>query len=91
MEQLEGFKLPRKENKVWRLCKALYSLKQASLSWWRSITKSMLALGFKRCKSDASIYYYHDKKTKVLVIAIVYVNDVCFMDTKDSLLLNKLK
>jgi len=33
MEQPEGFKLPGKENKVWRLCKALYSLKQANLSW----------------------------------------------------------
>jgi len=33
MEQLEGFRLPGKENKVWRLCKALYGLKQASLSW----------------------------------------------------------
>jgi len=43
------------------------------------MTKSMLALGFKRCKSDASVYYYHNKKTKVLVIAIVYVDDVCFM------------
>ena len=51
----------------------------------------MLALGFKRCKSNASIYYYHDKKTKVLIIAIVYVNDVCFMGTKDVLLLNELK
>jgi len=55
------------------------------------MTKSMLALGFKRCKSDASIYYYHDKKTKALVIAIVYVDDVCFMGTKGSLLLNELK
>jgi len=51
----------------------------------------MLALGFKRCKSDAGVYYYYDKKTKALVIAIVYVNNVCFMDTKDSLLLNELK
>jgi len=33
MEQPEGFKLPRKEDKVWRLRKALYGLKQASLSW----------------------------------------------------------
>jgi len=91
IEQLEDFKLPGKENKVWWLCKALYSLKQASLSWWHIMTKSMLALGFKRYKSNASIYYYHNKKTKVLVIAIVYVDDVCFIDTKGSLLLNELK
>ena len=51
----------------------------------------MLALGFKRYKSDASVYYYHDRKTKTLVIAIVYINDVCFIGTKGSLLLNKLK
>jgi len=55
------------------------------------MTKSMLVLGFKRCKSDAGIYYYYDKKTKALVIAIVYVDDVCFIDTKGSLLLNELK
>ena len=76
MEQPEGFKLPRKENKVWQLHKTLYGLKQAGLSWWCTMTKSMLALGFKRCKSDAGVYYYHDKKTKALVIAIVYVNDI---------------
>ena len=91
MEQLEGFKLPGKENKVWWLCKALYSLKQAGLSWWHTMTKSMFAQGFKRCKSNAGVYYYYNKKTKALVIAIVYVDDVCFMGTKDSLLLNELK
>ena len=53
------------------------------------MTKSMLALGFKRYKSNAGIYYYYNKKTKALVIAIVYVNDVCFI--KGSLLLNELK
>jgi len=53
--------------------------------------KLMLALGFKRCKFNAGIYYYYNKKTKALVIAIVYVDDVCFMGTKGSLLLNELK
>jgi len=91
MKQPEGFKLPGKENKVWRLHKALYSLKQAGLSWWCTMTKSMLALGFKRCKSNAGVYYYHDEKTKALVIVIVYVDNVCFIDTKNSLLLNELK
>jgi len=51
----------------------------------------MFAQGFKRCKSNAGVYYYYNKKTKALVIAIVYVDDVCFMGTKDSLLLNELK
>jgi len=51
----------------------------------------MLALGFKRYKSDAGVYYYHDKKTKALVITIVYVDDVCFIGTKSSLLLNESK
>ena len=55
------------------------------------MTKSMLALGFKRYKSNAGVYYYQDKKTKALVIVIVYVDDVCFMGTRDSLLLNELK
>ena len=55
------------------------------------MTKSMLVLGFKKCKSNASVYYYHNKKTKALVIAIVYVDDICFMGTKGSLLLNELK
>ena len=34
IEQPEGFRLSSKEKKVWWLHKALYSLKQAGLSWW---------------------------------------------------------
>jgi len=51
----------------------------------------MLTLGFKRCKSNAGIYYYYNKKTKAFIIAIVYIDDVYFMSTKGFLLLNKLK
>ena len=51
----------------------------------------MLALGFKQCKSDTGVYYFINKETRELVIAIIYVNDVCFMSSKDSLLLLELK
>ena len=51
----------------------------------------MLALGFKQCKFDASVYYFIDEKTRELVIAIIYINNVCFIDSKDFLFLLKLK
>jgi len=37
------------------------------------------------------MYYFIDKKTRELVIAIVYVDNVCFMGSKDSLLFLELK
>ena len=37
------------------------------------------------------MYYFIDGKTRELVIAIVYVNDVFFMGSKDFLLLLELK
>ena len=55
------------------------------------MTKSISVLGFKQCKSDVSVYYFIDKETRELVIAIVYVDDVCFMGSKDSPLLLELK
>ena len=55
------------------------------------MTKSMLALGFKWYKSNASIYYFIDEETGKLIIAIVYANDVCFIGSKDLLLFLELK
>ena len=50
----------------------------------------MLVLEFKQCKSNTSIYYFIDKEIRKLVTAIIYIN-VCFIDSKDFLLLLKLK
>ena len=51
----------------------------------------MLALRFKQCKFNANMYYFINKEIRELVIAIVYINDVCFMGSKESLLLLELK
>ena len=85
MKQFKDFRLSNKEKKVWQLHKALYGLKQASLSWWQSITKLISVLEFKWYKSNANIYIYYfiDKETRELIIAIVYVDDICFMGSKD--------
>jgi len=51
----------------------------------------MLALGFKQYKYNADMYYFINKETKELVIVIVYINDVYFISSKDSLLFLELK
>jgi hypothetical protein len=91
MTQPEGFKLLGQEGKVWRLCHALYGLKQARLSWWKELTTSMTELGFTQCKSNAGVYFFCDPKTHKLVITVVYVDDISFLDQKNSQLLKQLK
>ena len=55
------------------------------------MTKSILALEFKQYKSNTNVYYFIDEETRELVIVIVYINDICFMDSKDFLLFLELK
>ena len=51
----------------------------------------MLVLSFKQYKSNISVYYFIDEKTRELIVAIVYVYNVYFMSLEYSLLFLKLK
>ena len=55
------------------------------------MTKSMLTLGFKQYKSNTGVYCFIDKETRELAIAIVYIDNICFIGLKDFLLLLELK
>jgi hypothetical protein len=77
MEQPEGFKVPghKNKNKVMRLKKAIYGLKQAALAWWKALDGSMAKIGCTRLVSDSGIFV---NKGKTIVI-IIYVDDVLFL------------
>ena len=77
MEQPEGFKIPRQENKVLCLWCALYGLKQARLAWWQTLNESMRELGFKCLKSNARIFLFK-RKGSWMVVAIIYIDDALF-------------
>ena len=87
MEQPEGFKIEGQEHKVLRLHHALYSLKQAALSWWKELAESMKKLGFKHLASDAGLFVY---KTKTdFVVAVFYVDDAMFFGKNKILVMQK--
>ena len=70
--------------KVCRLLKSLYGLKQSALQWNKELHKSLLTLGFTRTHSDAGVYYKFDKAN--ITIVIIYVNDVLFMGSNPKLM-----
>ena len=77
MEQPEEFKIPGSENKVLCLKKALFSLKQADLTWWNILNDFIKELSFEWIKSNPGIFLYK-RKGSLTVVAIVYVNDAIF-------------
>ena len=77
MKQPKGFKIPGSENKVLHLKKALYSLKQAGLTWWNVLNNSMKELDFEQIKSNPGIFLYK-RKGSLMVVAIVYVDNAVF-------------
>ena len=88
MEFPEGYMPPNQKSKVLRLLRAIYGLKQAGLTWWRTLDKSMKNLGFERLKSDAGLFVY--QRGGNIVLAIIYVDDALFCGPNKSLV-EKLK
>ena len=74
MEQLKGFVIPGKENKVCKLIKSLYGLKQASKQWHAKFDQTMLANGFKINECDKCVYIKDTPNHQVIVC--LYVDDI---------------
>lgn len=62
------------EEKVYKLNKALYGLRQAPRAWNIKINQILQNLGFLRCSKEPSLYI-KEEKTGLLVVC-VYVDDL---------------
>jgi hypothetical protein len=51
-----GYDIDKHRDKVYKLRKALYELKQASRVWYRRIDEYLLSVGFSRSPSEAIMY-----------------------------------
>ena len=84
MEQPEGFIAQGEENKVCRLVRSLYGLKQAGRVWNRTFAhKIKKKLGFNTIHSDVGVYvlHRHHKRwdSKMDMILILYVDDLLLL------------
>ena len=87
MHQPEGFIARGQESKVIRLKRALYSLKQAGLAWWKELSNSMKGLGFACLNLDAGIFVCQEGTR--LIVAVVYIDDIMFFGKNKKLVKKK--
>ena len=83
VEQPKGFQDPYFLDHVLRLKKVLYGLKQAPRAWYDRLTTYLLDCGFKRGHVNQTLFVKRDEKS--LLVAQVYVDDIVFGSSIDSL------
>ena len=83
VEQPKGFVDPHRPDDVYKLKKALYGFKQAPKAWYDRLTAYLTKHGFKREFAYTTLFIRKDKN--YFVVAQIYVDDIVFGVTNDSL------
>ena len=83
VEQPKGFVDPHKPDDVYKLKRALYRLKQAPKAWYDRLIAYFTKHGFKKRFADTTLFIWKDKN--YFVVAQIYVDDIVFGATNDSL------
>jgi len=83
VSQPPGFENHDFPNYVFKLDKALYALKQAPRAWYEWLSKFLLENGFRRGQIDKTLFI--ENKGEDFIIIQVYVDDIIFGSTNDSL------
>jgi hypothetical protein len=72
MSQPKGFVVKGQEQKVCKLIKYLYELKQALQAWYENLIEHLLKLNFKHFNLDDATLFFK-KVRKIVVYLVVYV------------------
>ncbi|UYV75442.1 hypothetical protein LAZ67_13000282, partial [Cordylochernes scorpioides] len=83
MTQPENFVSRKYPEKVCRLKKAIYGLKQAGIVWHEKLDTELKNLGLKQLQSDNCVYIKHDEG--ILLVAI-YVDDLIIAAEREDTL-----
>ncbi|GKA65763.1 zinc finger, CCHC-type containing protein [Tanacetum coccineum] len=80
MNQPQGFIMPGNENKVCKLIKSLYGLKQTPKQWHQKFDEVVLSNGYLLNQADKCIYSKFDESGKEVIICL-YVDDMLIFGT----------
>ncbi|MCO5571978.1 hypothetical protein L7F22_025729 [Adiantum nelumboides] len=75
--------LEEEEDKVCKLNKSLYRLKQAPRAWYGRIDDHLQSKGFQRSHADHTLYY--KVQGKYIVLVILYVDDLILTESNEAM------
>jgi len=81
--QPPGFEVKWKKQMVYKLHKALYSLKQAPRAWNKRIDQFRLQIGFKKCKVEYGMYV-HKLNEENITMMWLYVDGLLVTGSNQS-------
>ncbi|XP_028125088.1 uncharacterized protein LOC114322022 [Camellia sinensis] len=84
MEQPPGFVDPSQPILVYKLHKALYSLKQAPWAWYSTFSSFLLSKGFLQSHCDSSLFIHFTSSS--ITFLLIYVNDILLIISNQSYL-----
>ena len=64
-------------NKLWKLNTTIYSLNNASRSWYLNVKNELTKLGAETCQSDPFVFVWHSN-AKLYGILCTHVDDFLF-------------
>lgn len=72
LEQPEGYIVPGMEDKLYKLHKALYDLKQAPRAWYGKVDSYFLDHGYVKSYYEPTLYTKRDASACMLMISFVH-------------------
>ncbi|KAA3485265.1 pleiotropic drug resistance protein 3-like [Gossypium australe] len=85
IEQPDGFKVLGEEDKVYRLKRALYGMKQAPRAWYDRVDAYLSRLGFKKSVSEPTLYVKKSEDETLLIVSL-YVDDLLVTGSKEKMI-----
>uniref|UniRef100_A0A803QI12 Uncharacterized protein n=1 Tax=Cannabis sativa TaxID=3483 RepID=A0A803QI12_CANSA len=70
-----GFENSSNQNKVCKLKKSLYGLKQSPRAWFGRFTKAIIQNGYTQCQADHTLFVKFSSDKRIAIL-IVYVDDI---------------
>ena len=89
MDVPPGFEEKLGKEKVYKLKKSLYGLKQSPRAWFERFGKVIKLQGYIQSQADLTMFYKHLREGNI-VLLIVYVDEIT-LTSDDSLELERLK